>query len=228
MECATLDPNVARAIRRSCAARAARKSRMRKRIIAATCASLLLGGGLGLSLSGITAADALYASVQKAKSLADLLGQRSPGERTEGQLTKTKRARALARHRIPLVGKPLTPSATDLAKILLPPAAELPVDVIPLMQAVPPPSLASIVVPPGGGSTPIVTPPGGTTPGGTTPGGSPPGGGNPPLISPPTSPELIPAVPEPGTWAMMLFGFAFIGWRVRREKPAAQRLLLRA
>ena len=229
MEHAITDPNVARAIRRSRAARAARKSRMRKRIIAATCASLALGGGLSLSLSGLTAADAVYASVQKAKSLADLLGQRSPGERTEGQLTKTKRAGALARHRLPLVVKPLTPSATDLAKILLPPAAELPVDFAkPVPLVVPPPTLASIIVPPGGGSTPIVTPPGGTTPGGSPPGGSPPGGGNPPLISPPTSPELIPAVPEPGTWATMLLGFAFIGWRVRREKPTAQLILLRA
>lgn len=27
----------------------------------------------------------------------------------------------------------------------------------------------------------------------------------------------ISAVPEPGTWAMMLFGFAFIGWALRRK-----------
>ena len=219
MEYAISDPNVARAIRRSRAVRAARKSRMRKRIIAAACASLVLGGGLSFSLSGLTAADVAYASVQKAKSLAEMLSQRSPGERTEGQLTKTKRARALSRHRIPMPPLPVPPSAIDLAKILLPPAGELPVDIaaIPPLQVLPPPSLASIIVPPGGGSTPIVTPPGGTTPGGT-----PPGGGNPPLISPPTTPELIPAVPEPGTWAMMLLGFGFIGWRVRRDKPMAQ------
>ena len=52
--------------------------------------------------------------------------------------------------------------------------------------------------------------------------GTTPGGGNPPMITPPTSPELIPAVPEPGTWAMMLMGFGFIGWRIRREKPVLQ------
>jgi len=27
----------------------------------------------------------------------------------------------------------------------------------------------------------------------------------------------VPGVPEPGTWAMMLFGFAFLGWTQRRR-----------
>lgn len=34
----------------------------------------------------------------------------------------------------------------------------------------------------------------------------------------------VAPVPEPGTWAMMLMGFGFIGWRIRREKPASQLL----
>lgn len=194
---------------------------MRKRIIAATCSALLLGGGLAFTLSGLTAADAVYASVQKAKSLADLLSQRSPGERTEAQLTKNKRARALARHRLPAPKLGTPPTAMDLARILLPPGTEVPVTVsnpLPLMQA-PPVTLAQIVGTPGGGGV-IVSPPG--SGGGTPPGGTTPGGGNPPMITPPTSPELIPAVPEPGTWAMMLMGFGFIGWRIRREKPVLQ------
>jgi hypothetical protein len=227
MEHAISDPNIARAIRRSRAIRAARKSRMRKRIIAATSSALLLGGGLAFTLSGLTAADAVYASVQKAKSLAELLSQRSPGERTEAQLTKNKRARALARHRLPAPKLGTPPSAMDLAKILLPPVTEVPVTVsnfLPLMQA-PPVTLAQIVGTPGGGGV-IVSPPG--SGGGTPPGGTTPGGGNPPMITPPTSPELIPAVPEPGTWAMMLMGFGFIGWRIRREKPASQPLIARA
>jgi hypothetical protein len=232
MEHAISDPKVARAIRRSRAVRAARKSRKRKRIIAATCSALLLGGALSFSLSGLTAADAVYASVQKAKSLADLLAQRSPGERTEAQLTKHKRAGALARHRIPAPKLGTPPSAMELAKILLPPAVGAPVPAAnpaSVLQT-PPVTLAQIVgpggaifvSPPGGG-----TPGGGITPGGETPpgGGTPPGGetppgGNPPIVTPPTSPELVPAVPEPGTWAMMLMGFGFIGWRVRREQPA--------
>src|SRR5207237_6411441 len=88
MEHAISDPKVARAIRRSRAVRAARKSRMRKRMIAATCSALLLGGGLSFTLSGLTAADAAYASVQEVKSLAHLLGQGSAGDRSEAQLSK--------------------------------------------------------------------------------------------------------------------------------------------
>ena len=198
---------------------------MRRRIIAATFASLLLGGGLSFSLSGLTAADAVYASVQKAKSLAELLGQRSPGERTSAELTKTKRARALARHRMPAPKLGSPPSATELAKLLLPPATELPVEIanpLPLAQLAPPVSLAQIVGP-GGGSVPILSPPGGS--GGTTPGG---GGGGPPMVTPPPSTNPVPAVPEPGTWAMMLLGFGFIGWSIRREKPVTQRLPLHA
>src|SRR5258707_712652 len=51
----------------------------------------------------------------------------------------------------------------------------------------------------------------------------PPGDGGGPVRFPTSEPreELSPsAVPEPGTWAMMLFGFGMIGWRVRRRRPA--------
>jgi len=27
-----------------------------------------------------------------------------------------------------------------------------------------------------------------------------------------------PAVPEPGTWAMLLLGFGLMGWSLRRER----------
>jgi hypothetical protein len=36
---------------------------------------------------------------------------------------------------------------------------------------------------------------------------------------------LTPAVPEPGTWAMMILGFGFVGWRLRRAKAAGQKTL---
>jgi hypothetical protein len=55
----------------------------------------------------------------------------------------------------------------------------------------------------------------------------PPGGGFvvPPVVTqvvPPVPPEVPPpAVPEPGTWAMMLIGFAFVGWNARRCGRAA-------
>jgi hypothetical protein len=31
-------------------------------------------------------------------------------------------------------------------------------------------------------------------------------------------PAQVSAVPEPGTWAMMIVGVAFIGWAMRRAK----------
>ncbi len=35
------------------------------------------------------------------------------------------------------------------------------------------------------------------------------------------SPAAAPSVPEPATWAMMLFGFAGIGWQLRRKRSSA-------
>lgn len=54
-----------------------------------------------------------------------------------------------------------------------------------------------------GGTTTGGTTTGGTTTGGTTPGGSTGG--------------IVPAVPEPATWAMMIFGFLFAGAALRRQ-----------
>jgi hypothetical protein len=88
------------------------------------------------------------------------------------------------------------------------------------------------VAPPELGSFPssiaLATPPslGGIV---TTPpwGGPPGGGGSPPASFPtPQLPVKVPsAVPEPGTWATMLLGFALVGWRVRRRScPQPERL----
>jgi hypothetical protein len=96
-----------------------------------------------------------------------------------------------------------------------------------LAQVQPPPTLGAIVNPPSGGSA--VTPPGGSSPpgggGGTV---SPPGGGGPVTLptSEPREPLTPPsAVPEPGTWALMLLGFGLVGWRIRRAKGGNPQLL---
>jgi hypothetical protein len=55
-------------------------------------------------------------------------------------------------------------------------------------------------------------------PGGGGGGGGGGGPGGPPQQPPQTPPpEQPPAVPEPGTWAMMLAGFGLIGCRFRRR-----------
>jgi hypothetical protein len=162
--------------------------------------------------------------------------------------------RALPKVRVaaPLKKKvePLVPTAVELAKVLLPPP--VPAEVIPslaMIDAGPPPTLGGIVGPPGGTSFPspgggvnLAPPGGGSTinpPGGgtTTPPG---GGGDTPgeTVTPPTEDtpisfpkdepkETVPVtpLPEPGTWATMLLGFALIGWQVRRQAKTAAKLL---
>ena len=182
-----------------------------------------------MTLADFTGSDAVAAVSTGANNLLDMLDQRSPGARTEGQLTKTKRQHALARMRgpaahvqAPAAAPPLAPP--ELAAILMDVPQPLPVEIAaaPLLQVDlgPPPLLGRVIGSPGGSS--IATPGG---PGGG--GGGPPGGDTPQTI-PTEQPHVpvidTPAVPEPSTWASMLLGFAVIGWRVRRRTRRTLRL----
>jgi len=221
MDTVVENPDIAGAIKRSSAARSAMQSRRRRRIAIIVAATLALGGATALTVQALAGSDPLEAAVNNARSLVELLRQRSPGERTQGVLTKTKRSqRVLAKAR-PVINPPLAgpaPSATELARILLPPANDNPLPVAlgtPLALAQLPAPFDSIAGPgPGGGL--LVTPAGG--------GGLPGGGGSPPLVTP-QNPGLPSAVPEPGTWATMLLGFGLIGWRVRRGAGRTAKLL---
>jgi hypothetical protein len=239
--------DVAVAIARSRAAREARARGRRRRNALLACAAILLGGGTAMSIFGFDPSDAVEAATNQAKSLAELIDQRSPGERTSAELTKLKKAHhAVAKVR-PKVAMtpPVSPTALALAKLLLPPpeAVET-IAPVALLGAGPPPTLGGIVSPPGGGIFPppeggflpppgggTTTPPGGTTtpPGGTT---TPPGDVTPPpggdTHIPKDEPKDIipvPPVPEPGTWATMLLGFALIGWQLRRQTNRMPKLL---
>ena len=184
----------------------------------AIAASVLLAAAFPLTFAafGITGSDVVHAAENGAQKLDDLLSQRSPGKRTAAQLTKTKKARALAKVR--QAAPAAAPIPPALVAALLPPVAELPVDLgkpMALLQVGSPPPFETIVGPPGGivGSPPEE---GGSPPGGG--GGSPPGGG-PPLVTQPLVPS---AVPEPGTWATMLLGFGLLSWRFRRKARPAE------
>jgi hypothetical protein len=212
-------PDIARAVRRSRSARAALRSRRRRRAALAGVLAVALAGAGTLSLDAMTGGDVVHAAVSQAQSLADLLNGRSPGQRTQAELTKTKHARALPKARA--AAKPAFPSKPDMAEIahlLAPPEPAL-VNAAPLAPLAfgPKPSLGDIVVPPGGGGGP-----GGPTP----PGGG--GGGviipNPPGENPPPPPPP-PPVPEPATWAMMLLGFGLVGWRLRGGKRRTAKTL---
>jgi hypothetical protein len=180
----------------------------------AVCAVAALGIPLAWSIAADPATDMVAAAVSQAQDLAELLSQRSPGARTAGELTKTKHARTAAKLRA-------QPKAPATPRHAVPPAASAPIELAALLK--------SPVVPVGltapGGSSPITPPPSlgsilGSTPG--TADFTPPGGGGGGTATFPTEQprELVPvtsAVPEPGTWAMMLMGFGLIGWRLRRR-----------
>lgn len=183
--------------------------------------SVAAASGTFFALVGVTGDDIVRAAVAQSKSLADLLDARSPGARSEAQLTKTKHARALPKQRTAPRHTPAAPDLGKVAQLLAAPAAE-PVSAASAASFVgAPPSLATIV-----GSLPgaeVIPPTGQIIPPGGGGGVIPPGGG-PPLVSVPTpQPRAIvppPALPEPGTWACMLLGFGLIGWRIRRRSSA--------
>jgi hypothetical protein len=175
---------------------------------------LMIGGAAiasalstALVVASFTGTDLAGAAATRARDVMDLIDQRSPGARTEAQLTKMRRM--APPEEFPAVRLPV-----NLAEVIAPPPAYVPVEVEPkapeLLFMTPSAPGAIFMTPPGGG--------GGSPPGG---GGGPPGGGGGP---PPGSPPLVvtPAVPEPGTWMTMLMGFGFIGWSMRRQRAVAR------
>lgn len=218
-------PDIAGAIRRSQKVRTTMRRRRRTALIAAGI-SVAAASGSFLALVGMTGDDIVRAAVAQSKSLADLLDARSPGSRTEAQLTKTKHARALSKQRMAPrhAPAPPKPDMAEVAQLLAPSGAPEPVSIATSAPDLigPPPSLSMIVGVPGAGGG--VIPPGGEIPPGGGGGGVIPPGGGPPLVNVPTPQPrepVTPALPEPGTWATMLLGFAFIGWRIRRGSSAS-------
>ena len=186
----------------------------------AACASVALGIPLAWSIAADPATDMVSAAIRQAQDLTDLLSQRSPGARTAAELTKTKHARVAAR--VLTLPKAATPAGQPSA-----PGIGTTADLIDLLQ----PPLAPVGLTPPGPQAPFAPPSSLATILASAPGTStftPPGENNGPVSFPTAEPrEVVPAtsaVPEPGTWAMMLMGFAFIGWRVRTRKRAPKKL----
>lgn len=218
MDHAHPQPDIERAIQRSRRSRAAMRARRRRSALWIGVIAAALGGAGIWSTGALTGNHMVEAAVSQAKSIAELLEGRSPGARGQGQLTKTKHRHALAKMRA--APRPNTDAASQpkvamvgLAKLLeSPPAVPL---VAETPQSVPPfdftpPTIGTVVAPPPG-ELPPASPPGGSPPGSTPP-------GTPPKIIVP----VPSAVPEPGTWATMLIGFALVGWRVRRQASEAK------
>ena len=156
--------------------------------------ALLLVSGQGLAVASFQPAD-----------LASLLDARSPGERTVGLLNKHKRKLVEAPPPQRALGKVFPPKPTpveQLAKVVVPPE---PVQTVPpiVAQVITPPlpiqtaSLLAVIPPIVGVSiSPFNN-----------------------VIPPPQLPPVSGAVPEPGTWFMMLLGFGMIGSAIGRRRP---------
>jgi len=143
-----------------------------------------------------------------------MLDQRSPGERTKGELADSKarkapafvpHQRALAKVRAPELPdsfiKPLFANQPAVAEI---PALKLPAV---LAEALP---AAEILAPVGPISVPAIPIVGGGGGGGDTP--------TPPVTPVTPVTPITPAVPEPDTWALMLLGFGATGIALRRRR----------
>jgi hypothetical protein len=166
--------------------------------------------------------------VSSAQHLLAMLDARSPGEREKGELTSTKPAAAVADSpRQRALGKTFPPKPTpteQLAKAIVPSPPAPPDQIVP---PVAPPTLAEVVAPAAPFAAPNLASVGpaifgvGGIGGGGAPGGAPGGGGSAPggdtaVVTP--TPPVTSAVPEPGTWLMMLVGFGMIGSAMPRRR----------
>ena len=173
-----------------------------------------------LSIAAFMNMESSVPGIDAAKSFLAMMTDRSPGDRTKAELTKTKQRklpdvpeqRALGK-----IAKPEPPK--EFIEAIAPTVAKPVEEFAPALAALGP----LLVTPPPGGGGGIIIPPQ-SPPGGG--GGTPPGGGttppeNPPPEEPPVEeppPEQPPVVPEPGTWATMLLGFGLTGLVMRRRR----------
>lgn len=188
-----------------------RRSRLDQRrtaLLGALLVILMSTIGLAVPIPSLGGSTLAVAAIQRAKSFIELMHQRSPGRRVVGHLALTKHKRVAARERaLPKIRKRRVETAA------LPPfPAELPPALVDLvappigiemanLEAVPvgpfsamPPGLPGFYLPPSGGG--FILPPTESP-------------------SPPVTPPIGGAVPEPGAWAMMLLGFGLISWSLR-------------
>lgn len=197
-------------------------SRRVKLAISGLALTTLVAFSAGVALKSSSASSPLGASVV---SIASLLNARSPGKRTEAELTRSKQvdrrsgvpAELQAEETERVLGKVFPPVADDH---LVATPEELLGQYFPAEQGAAlsdnngegqlagiPLAISEYAGAGGGGIGG-----GSSSGGGSSGGGASSGGGG--LIPP----EQIPAVPEPSTWALMLLGAAMCGASMRRQR----------
>lgn len=174
-----------------------------------------------LSIAAFMGMESSIPGFESAKSFLAMMADRSPGDRTKGELTKLKQSKVAAPKERALgkITKPEPPKEFVEAIAPPPPKLDEPAQFAPAIANLGP----LLVPPPPGGGGGIVVPPQAPPPGG--------GGGTPPPEEPPSNPPPEnpppdhppdhpppPVVPEPGTWASMLLGFGITGLMIRRRR----------
>lgn len=194
---------------------------MRKRSLglASVLVVLMIAIATAMPIPSLGGASIAVAAIQRAKSFVELMHQRSPGKRLVGHLVKTKHKKLAAHERaLPKIRR-LPPKLAAMPSF----PAVLPAALVDLVAPPIPMEMASLEgIPVGPFEAGPIGPPGFFLP---PPGGfilpptqtptSPP----PPVITPPIVPE---AVPEPGSWILILLGFGLTGWSLRRSRLQEQ------
>ena len=190
--------------------------RRRRSILFAGTSTAVATLAAAFSISSFAGGDLAGAAVERARSFIQLMGQRSPGERVKGALTKTKHrySRVLATRVGPEL--PIPPLTGSLVNVLAPPAELLP-GVITVAEFAPPAEVPPgvTILPPGGG---VIVPCCAVFP--SPPPGPPSQPSPPPPPPPPPAPPAPPAVPEPATWMTLILGFGLSGWMLRRRRSS--------
>src|SRR5215207_10810271 len=173
-----------------------------------------------LSVASYLGVESKIPGIEAAKSFMAMISERSPGDRTKAELTRTKHRAAAAPKQRALGKITPPPPPKEFVEAIAPPPPKI-TEGVPLAAA--PTTLGPLLIAP---STPggIVIPPSAPTPGGSG-GPTPPGVEEPTPTEPPPPPPgddepppTPPVVPEPGTWATMLLGFGLTGLVMRRRR----------
>jgi len=205
------------------------RARRAKRVAARRRRQVLLSGVIAftaiiaapLSVASYLGVETSIPGIETAKSFMAMMSERSPGDRTKAELTRTKQRKvAAATPKQRALGKITPPPPPkEFVEAIAPPAPKI-AEGVPLAMA--PTTLGPLLITP---STPggILIPPSAPPPGGTG-GPTPPGAEEPsPTEQPPppgddVPPATPPVVPEPETWATMLLGFGLTGLMMRRRR----------